>query len=253
VQTNLLNATDSGFQTAGLILPMLPVLLLGTLPGILLTVLIGLSPLQCFAQESVENKAVNIGTSDYVDQLHQVKTSAWKAARFPLKVWIADGKGVHAYSDSYRQLFIDGLNCWQGAMDGKMSWTLCGTRDKADIICNWLGSLAELDQHAPAFGEYGDTSLGQFGLGDNIEYDQNEIFITTCGPEAALADNVMRILCLHEIGHALGCQGHSPDHADVMYPKVNKANWGGLTERDKATMLKIYAHNPRVLKGTTAK
>jgi predicted Zn-dependent protease len=223
--------------------------------GILLT--LGLTPAICQSKETSANGGVTAGTADsnpdgpdYADQVFQLQSSAWKASQMPLKVWISDGKGVPGYRDQYRQIFIDALNTWKKAMDGKVSWVPCNSRDDASFVCVWVGSIEDVEQHGPTFGEFGNTSIGQLGLGADAQNDQAEIFMTTRGKSECLADDVMRGLCLHEIGHALGCKGHSPNRHDVMFPSVNKLNREELSARDIATMAKIYANNARVKQDT---
>lgn len=49
-------------------------------------------------------------------------------------------------------------------------------------------------------------------------------------------DQVQR-LTLHELGHALGIWGHSPDPGDIMYARPIVS---GLSDRDKRTILRLY-------------
>ena len=48
----------------------------------------------------------------------------------------------------------------------------------------------------------------------------------------------MRMIAVHEIGHALGLTGHSPYEEDVMFPALS--NQRGITSRDVATLYKLY-------------
>lgn len=45
---------------------------------------------------------------------------------------------------------------------------------------------------------------------------------------------------LHEMGHALGMGGHSPEPTDIMYPYIQPQLEPGLSERDRATLRKLY-------------
>ena len=46
---------------------------------------------------------------------------------------------------------------------------------------------------------------------------------------------------LHEMGHALGIGGHSPDQGDIMYSRISETATSGLSERDRATLAALYA------------
>jgi predicted Zn-dependent protease len=45
---------------------------------------------------------------------------------------------------------------------------------------------------------------------------------------------------LHEMGHALGIWGHSPDPGDTMYARVTHET-PQLSDRDRNTLRKLYA------------
>ena len=46
---------------------------------------------------------------------------------------------------------------------------------------------------------------------------------------------------LHEMGHALGLGGHSPDPDDIMYASIRHGGTEGLSERDRNTLTVLYA------------
>jgi len=46
---------------------------------------------------------------------------------------------------------------------------------------------------------------------------------------------------LHEMGHALGLGGHSPDPGDIMSPSISRMATDGLSDRDRATLRALYA------------
>ncbi len=45
---------------------------------------------------------------------------------------------------------------------------------------------------------------------------------------------------LHEMGHALGLAGHSPDKADIMYPRIVGGRDERLSARDRETLRLLY-------------
>jgi predicted Zn-dependent protease len=60
----------------------------------------------------------------------------------------------------------------------------------------------------------------------------------------AIADEEIRRVCLHEVGHALGLHRHSSNNFDIMFFSETKAGSPALTQRDRNTMARLYADYP---------
>ena len=58
------------------------------------------------------------------------------------------------------------------------------------------------------------------------------------GREASVAELYNAVL--HEMGHALGLLGHSPDALDVMFPDIGLSRSEGLSQRDRDTLVALY-------------
>lgn len=55
-----------------------------------------------------------------------------------------------------------------------------------------------------------------------------------------LTDRDMRKVCLHELGHAFGMQGHSPFSNDIMYATTSRNQGERLSQRDITSMRSLY-------------
>lgn len=62
------------------------------------------------------------------------------------------------------------------------------------------------------------------------------VYIAKTDPTSDSYEAVKTLTCVHEIGHALGIQGHSDSHDDVMYDSILFALPSHLSDRDKNTL-----------------
>lgn len=75
------------------------------------------------------------------------------------------------------------------------------------------------------------------------------ITIYTQNRGAVLGDLEIKSIALHEIGHALGINGHSDQASDIMFLSLDRSR-AGLSARDVATLKALYALKPGLLKTT---
>src|SRR5262249_48931115 len=73
-----------------------------------------------------------------------------------------------------------------------------------------------------------------------IEHADIRILTVDRESERPIGEDDMKKTCLHELGHALGLQGHSTNNHDIMFYSVSPTVWPVLSKRDKATLLGIY-------------
>jgi hypothetical protein len=60
------------------------------------------------------------------------------------------------------------------------------------------------------------------------------------------SDDAIKETCLHELGHALGLNGHSPNASDIMHFVQSFRQLPALTRRDKNTIARLYSSYPSV-------
>ena len=169
----------------------------------------------------------------------------WPLEKLPIKVYVDSGAGVAGMRDSFARLFLESLKEWTIASQGKIGFQLVPQPDLADITCSWTSDLSA------AAGD------GENGITDSVSVDRNhgafevdkaKIKIRTGkgapGSYSFVSDDCMKATCLHEIGHALGFKGHSPNSHDMMYYKEIPAIKPVLSERDKNTLLRLYEKYP---------
>ena len=71
-----------------------------------------------------------------------------------------------------------------------------------------------------------------------------EVLVAIDFDNKPVTDKHFYAVALHEIGHALGIQSHSPNIADAMYPNTGSyaQRRGKITNRDINTVKRIYGN-----------
>lgn len=177
---------------------------------------------------------------DYFD--HITVFSDGKITRFtqmPIRVYIAPTpigvKGVETYVESFRYAMHE----WEAAADGRIQFQEVASTDNADIRVRWQRS---------GLTRIIDTTLGRTELARLSETDFEVdvvLSLRESGSAALLSQEKMRTVCLHELGHAIGLWGHSPDSASVLFFAATAQR---PTDQDKATLHRVYAtplHTPQ--------
>lgn len=180
----------------------------------------------------------NAASDDYLRQVSQEGSFRWTADHLPLNVYIEDGRNVPGYKPAYKQMIAQAFDEWSSQSNGLISWRQASDPRNADIVCTWTDSPTI----KPGAVEAGQTrTLVQTdrysGTGQLV---RAQISILTELMGRPFTDANMYKTCLHEVGHALGLQGHSDVPSDIMYPTVNETQVAQLKSRDINTLVKLY-------------
>jgi tetratricopeptide (TPR) repeat protein len=153
----------------------------------------------------------------------------------PLKVYIAPGEGVPGFMPQYADFLKAALDVWANASQ-VLTWQKVDDPKAADITCKWVAEMAKTD--GASLVEAGRAESSAMGH----EIKNSRIVICTVAVAGAdVTDDTMKYVCMHEVGHGLGLIGHSPFPDDVMFYSERQTKSDGLSDRDKATMAKLYA------------
>ncbi len=200
------------------------------------------------AQNTDDHETETTETSDYFD--HVTLFSDGRITRFtqmPIRVHISPTLRPLPYLTAIRYA----MNTWESATNGKIRFQETETPEQADIRVNptYSGRLAFLDTR---LGSAKLTRLSQeastAGQRSNTAIDftvEVVLVLEGDGTIGELSEEEMRTVCLHELGHAIGLWGHSPDTDDACHATATAQH---PTSRDINTLLKVYdtpLHTPQ--------
>ena len=180
--------------------------------------------------------------NDYVASISQDGTYTWPADKLPIKVFVSSGQNVPGFRPQWRSYVSNCFDQWCQASDDRLSWVEAPDAAHADITIGWTNQVTE----RPEGTEAGKTSaLTRLNTQTHkgIIYGAKMQLLTRL-PNREFSDNEVFKTILHETGHALGLQGHSPTRTDIMYYAVNPNQQPLLSDRDKNTMAHLYAGYP---------
>jgi predicted Zn-dependent protease len=173
----------------------------------------------------------------YIDEILAVSDSG--LARWPdrldnpLRVWVADGKGIPGWDPHYPDQVREAFDTW--ALTGlPMRFTYVRDSVDADVVVGWLEKF--------------DTQITGRTLWSRdrnwwIVNGSIMLALHHTGGEA-LDEKAIHAIALHEVGHLLGLN-HSSDTMNIMTARVRVRE---LSDADRATMKLLYSLPPGSLK-----
>jgi predicted Zn-dependent protease len=157
----------------------------------------------------------------------------WSRGQMPLRVHLPQPpEGFYTDPVAVREVVRDGVTDWANvAGPGLPSFVFVDTPRDADIPIAWAFEAPDPTWYI-AYCVYAQTITSR-----QLAVDQILVTARWRGEEPAL--DVIYGTMLHEMGHALGLHGHSPEPNDVMGGSARAGV--KLTERDRATLRALYA------------
>ncbi len=184
----------------------------------------------------------------------------WDSHSMPLKVYFPGSKAAD-YDRRLMDYFRRSEPEWSRATGVKVDFVEISDAKKADIICQWQepanpykqyeGSAA-LPQGTPELSDAGMTWVWTESSGRSNPRATRaliEVYARQGGSMRTMDDDMLWIVCLHEVGHALGIMKHLHGCKDIMYAYVYDCLPGEdsrdeLSNNDKSTICSLYKELP---------
>jgi Matrixin len=200
------------------------------------------STLSALTAPTVPTFSDDFGAADYFPSVCTQGIYQWQPGKLPIKVCISSGAGVPGYRPTFPGMIRHAFDTWCAASGGKLSWKEVSSAAAADVNVCWTDHVTQRSNGTEAGETNAYTKLNQ-STGRGIIYGARMLMLTQL-PDKQFTDVEMDKTLLHETGHALGLQGHSPERTDIMYYAINADQQPALTDRDEATIQHLYADFP---------
>lgn len=184
--------------------------------------------------------------TDYFVEISRGHPQKWNRSRMPIKVFIADAAAVPGYKPVYGEILRQAFADWSEASQGKLSFTFVPKTEGADLTVKWSNNRNDLQNVAQRAAEGGEARI--FPGPDGIVSATIVLLTLDPAPDRPLTPTLMRMKCLHEVGHACGLQGHSTVPGDIMFDTSPLADTEvSLSTRDKNTIVHLYADDVTII------
>lgn len=175
----------------------------------------------------------------YIDVIAQKGLTRWN--KQPICFYIETNSSVPGFQPNFPQAVQNAFNSWQVAARGKLIFKQVASPQDAQIVCNWTNDSKVLMNP----NEGGNTQV--VPTADGLL--SANIILLTVPPRGAteMSMTYLTRVALHEIGHAIGITGHSPNKGDIMYNTVYPDDKDTLSTNDINTVIYLYSVNNSVI------
>jgi predicted Zn-dependent protease len=189
------------------------------------------------------------GGGDYLAYLQANKDiNRWPREKLPIKVFIEDDRHVPGFKTVYVSIFLECLEAWTKASKNHLSFQIVNSLEQADLNLIFTANVNDIAQKPgmvpTELGLATTTAYQGDGPYGTIEKSKIQILTHESSSNKSLSEDQVKRVCLHEIGHALGLSGHSPNDSDIMHFAMSYRQLPALTKQDKQTIARLYQDYP---------
>ena len=148
--------------------------------------------------------------------------------------WTAFPLNVYVYPCNEAVFLKNAFIRWAKATNGLVSFNFVGNVDEAQI------TVSMTDKLLTPYSEGFEAGLATINARNNVIY-KSHIDILKANPNTGekFDNDMILTTTMHEVGHAIGIQGHSPNDSDLM-TAVNHSGVKNITQRDLNTLRRLY-------------
>lgn len=185
----------------------------------------------------IDHPSGSLTSADYLAGIFKV--SKWDKESLPLSVFVKPNPKLPSFQKEFAEMVRNASDQWCQASNGVVSYKFVDKENLANVVWSYTDNEADCNVVCE-MGLDGATDLKIRAMNDKPELATIAVLVKD-KPGAAFRDRkLLTRSCLHEMGHVLGMNGHSPNDHDVMFPSANMDGRVTLSERDKNTIKKLY-------------
>lgn len=160
-------------------------------------------------------------------------------------VWQKMPINVYIQNNPFASIVKSAFDVYNANFGGMISFNYVDNPNTAQITVTFPSRLERADEEQFVAG-----LTNNFSSGHDIQSSTIKLLTQKDGIKFSSA--FVYNTALHEIGHALGINGHSDNRADVMYPETQASTMMTLSARDMATLKIMYSKNAELINQNSA-
>lgn len=164
-----------------------------------------------------------------------------------LTIWKKQNLIVHVSSDEFRSIIYQALSDYNNEFDGYFKFLVTKKPEKADIIIDVVNSF-DSNKNPDSVYMAGVTNTSISGQDKSLTKAHVQLLAISPNTKKKVTAGEIYRVTLHEVGHAIGIIGHSPNEKDIMFAS------SGVSEfslRDKNTIKMMYSGDEKLISNLT--
>jgi hypothetical protein len=186
---------------------------------------------------AIDHPSGSPNSADYLADIFKI--DKWDKESMPLKAYVMPNLKLAGFHVNFTEMVRNAMDQWCQATGGAVSYKFVDSEHVANVVWSYTDNEDDCNTVCE-MGLDGATDLKVRAINGKPELATIAILVKDRPGRAFRDRQLLTRSCLHEMGHALGMNGHSPNDHDVMFPSANMDGKVTLSERDKNTIKKLY-------------